>query len=295
MNSEKIKRMRRRIPRFRRFFSQFCGRTPVLDIPGAFMYNIFIITPFYGQKRGARMAPIRHSRTLPTGPVIFLTPSSAAHCLLEGRVLVCLVRHGQTDWNLVKRLQGREDVPLNETGREQAQAIASLLSRIREKGLSFSAVCTSPLSRAADTAAYLAAALDLPAPTVIERLIERDYGALSGLTIEERRRTYPNGERQAGHVESVPAAASRMIRAIDAMLEASGRRPVIGVTHGGIINAAFSRLTAGEIGTGKTLSVNCSISCIAAGIGEPVPLAFNLQNEEAGRYLEELVSRGAEL
>ena len=241
------------------------------------------------------MSQFKRGRVLPTSPCILVSPQTAAHDLLEGRILVCLIRHGQTDWNLIKRLQGQENVPLNEAGRAQAAGIARVIAGTRKNGVSFPTVCTSPLSRAVDTARYITDCLGLGFPVVLDSLIERDYGSLSGLTLAERKQLFPGGERQAGNVESVPAAASRMLSAIDDMLEVSGRRTVIGVTHGGLINAAFSRLTSGEIGTGKTLTVNCSVSCIAAGIGEPLPLAYNLQNEGAALYITKILLCGAEL
>lgn len=241
------------------------------------------------------MTQFRHTRQLPASQIILAHPASAARYLLEGRALVCLVRHGQTDWNLIKRLQGRENVPLNENGHDQARLVSTVIKSVKKNGVSFNAVCTSPLSRAVATAEYISSSIGMNEPMVVERLIERDYGTLSGLTLDERKKLYPGGEKQAHNVESVPQAASRMLGAIDDMLEISGRRSVIGVTHGGIINAVFSRLTAGEIGTGKTLTVNCSVSCIAAGIGEPIPLAYNLQNDNAAEYIKKLLWCGADI
>jgi uncharacterized phosphatase len=237
----------------------------------------------------------KHTRQLLTSQIILVHPASAAHYLLEGRALVCLVRHGQTDWNIIKRLQGRENVPLNENGHDQARLISTVIKNTKKSGVSYAAVCTSPLSRAVVTAEYIASSVGIAEPTVVERLIERDYGALSGLTLDERRKMFPNGEKHAGDVETVPQAAARMLGAIDDMLEVSERKTVIGVTHGGLINAVFSRLTSGEIGTGKTLTVNCSVSCIAAGIGEPIPLAYNLQNDYAAEYIKKLLWCGAEI
>lgn len=241
------------------------------------------------------MARNRHVTALSTAPYILVHPALAAHYLLEGRTLVCLVRHGQTDWNIEKRLQGRQNVPLNGTGREQARQLASHFGVVRNKGVSFDTIFSSPLSRACDTAEYICSALSLDKPLTLERLTERDYGSLSGLTLEERFTRFPGGERQAGNVESVPVAASRMLRAIDEILEISQHKTSVAVTHGGIINAVFSRLTSGEIGTGKTISVNCSVSCIAAGIGEAIPLAYNLQNENIAIYLSKLIKHGAEI
>jgi len=250
----------------------------------------------------------KRGRSLPIYPVYLMSPSRSAHLLLEGRRLICLVRHGQTDWNQIKRLQGRENVPLNETGIRQACHTAELFRNSVLYGVRFGKVCSSPLSRAADTAGYIQAVLDNPsvpcdpasppAPSkdicVLPQLIERDYGSLSGLTLEERRHQFPGGERQAGNVESVPAAAARMCSAFDDMLEAVPEHAIIGVTHGGILNAVFSRLTSGEIGTGKSLTVNCSMSLIAAGIGSPIPLAYNLQEQGILEYLRKMVQAGAD-
>lgn len=250
----------------------------------------------------------KRNHTLPIYPVYLVSPNRGAHLLLEGRRLICLVRHGQTDWNQIKRLQGREDVPLNETGIRQACHTAELFRRSVQCGVRFGRVCTSPLSRAMDTAGYIQAALDVPSEpcdttliprgadslSVLPQLIERDYGSLSGLTLEERRHQYPGGERQAGNVESVPAAAARMCSAFDDMMEAVPEHAIIGVTHGGILNAVFSRLTSGEIGTGKSLTVNCSVSLIAAGIGSPIPLAYNLQEQGILEYLRKMVAAGAD-
>lgn len=89
---------------------------------------------------------------------------------------IALIRHGETDWNAQMRIQGRTDIPLNETGIEQAQRVAqSLLT------LDWHRVCTSPLSRAARTAEIIAEQLALAELEVREDLIERFFGAAEGL------------------------------------------------------------------------------------------------------------------
>lgn len=237
---------------------------------------------------------IKKGRSLPTTPVVFASPSQAAHTLLEGRSLICLIRHGQTDWNLQKRLQGREDVPLNETGRLQSAAVADFFAQAKAKGMSVGAVCSSPLSRAKDTADCIAERLGVKS-VVCERLNERDYGNISGMTVEERRKAFPRGENPQNNMESVPAAASRMLRAFDDILEISEGRTVVAVSHGGIINSVFSKLSFGEIGTGKTLTQNCSVSFIASGIGHPIPLAYNMQDDAIVDYIAKMLHFGADI
>ena len=90
-----------------------------------------------------------------------------------------LVRHGETEWNRIGRVQGRTDIPLNDTGRQQARETAE---RLRERGDRFDAVVASPLSRAAETARIVADGLDLGAVELVDALVERDYGGAEGMT-----------------------------------------------------------------------------------------------------------------
>ncbi|GGM16191.1 histidine phosphatase family protein [Micromonospora yangpuensis] len=88
-------------------------------------------------------------------------------------------RHGNTDWNAASRVQGQTDVALNDLGREQARTAAPLLAALRPD-----AIVASDLSRAADTAAALAAVTGLPVRTDA-RLRERHFGQWQGLLLTE--------------------------------------------------------------------------------------------------------------
>lgn len=88
-----------------------------------------------------------------------------------------LTRHGQTDWNLEMRAQGHEDIPLNDTGREQAKEL-----REKIKDLKFDAIYSSPLQRAAETAKI---ATDGQMEILFDnRLLERSFGDFEGKVIK---------------------------------------------------------------------------------------------------------------
>ena len=90
-----------------------------------------------------------------------------------------VLRHGQTDWNQQMRLQGSTDIPLNETGREQARHAAGFLV-----GQGLTKIIASPLSRALETARIVGERLGLE-PVIDARLIERNFGNFEGMTIDE--------------------------------------------------------------------------------------------------------------
>ncbi len=91
-------------------------------------------------------------------------------------IKILLVRHGETDWNLAGRFQGRTDVPLNQKGAEQANALASAL-----RGESLAAIYSSPLARAKETA-RLIQVFHPSAPLYEEEgLVEMDLGEFEGI------------------------------------------------------------------------------------------------------------------
>ena len=94
--------------------------------------------------------------------------------------MIWLIRHGQTNMNIARRLQGRRDEPLNETGREQAEKAAEWF---RSRSIRFDRVISSPLQRAADTARILAGE-DAPFRTD-DRLMEIDCGPWEGADLRD--------------------------------------------------------------------------------------------------------------
>ena len=144
-----------------------------------------------------------------------------------------LVRHGETDWNRAKKIQGSTDIALNDTGREQARATGRLLSRRHWHG-----VISSPLSRAAETARIIADELALPAPVLIDALVERNYGEAEGLTGQELLERFPGDEAGRGR-EPRSAVAARVIPALLTVAERNPGRSIIVVSHGGVIRSVL--------------------------------------------------------
>jgi broad specificity phosphatase PhoE len=95
-----------------------------------------------------------------------------------------LARHGQTQWNLERRVQGVSDIELNDLGRRQAEALSLRLTKEP-----LAACYSSPLQRARATAEAIAAPHNLKV-TTDERLMEMDQGDLEGMKGEDMRRDY---------------------------------------------------------------------------------------------------------
>jgi uncharacterized phosphatase len=84
--------------------------------------------------------------------------------------MVCIVRHGETEWNRLTKLQGREDIELNDIGREQAKGTSEYLSQFN-----WDKIYTSPLKRAKETANIIAQYLEIEEVNEEVDFIERDY------------------------------------------------------------------------------------------------------------------------
>ncbi|WP_028270235.1 MULTISPECIES: histidine phosphatase family protein [Arthrobacter] len=156
---------------------------------------------------------------------------------MEGMTLTtfALVRHGQTDWNAQRRLQGSTDIPLNDVGRGQARDAVAVLS-----GQEWDAIVSSPLGRAAETANLIADGLGLSVARHIPELTERSFGPAEGLQAgpELDALRIPGGFRGA---ESEDEAASRGLAALETLAEEFRGRRVLVVAHGTLIRVSLSR------------------------------------------------------
>ena len=162
--------------------------------------------------------------------------------------LIYLVRHGETDWTLARRIQGSTDIPLNNTGRLQAERTGRLLAR-----RSWDGIASSPLSRAFETGTIIADAvgIDPSRIDVLDSLAERRYGEAEGLDDRELFRLFPGDSPVPGRERREDVAA----RVIPALVELAQRYErerddsaedarLIVTTHGGVIRTVVNQVSA---------------------------------------------------
>jgi len=157
-----------------------------------------------------------------------------------------VIRHGETAWNRERRLQGQIDIPLNDTGRAQARALAEALT-----GEPIDAVYSSDLGRAMETATPLAQALGLRVRAE-PRLRERCYGALENMTYAEVAEKRPEdfARWQARVPDFAPPGGESLRefheRAVEAALSLARRHPgerIAVVAHGGVLDCLYREAT----------------------------------------------------
>ena len=160
---------------------------------------------------------------------------------------VLFIRHGETAWNRVKRIQGHIDIPLAETGIEQAQRLGERVAREVRDGLRLDAIYSSDLQRARQTAQPTAAALAM-VPRLVEGLRERAYGIFQGHDSAEIAQRYPDEyarwqTRDPGFVpaggESVRAFYHRVVHAVTAIIAEHPGGRIACVTHGGVLDCVY--------------------------------------------------------
>lgn len=154
---------------------------------------------------------------------------------------LCLVRHGETEWNTQRRIQGQIDIGLNDHGVRQAEAAGRWL-----KNAGITALYSSDLKRAWNTAGCIGAALGL-VPQPAPELRERRYGIFEGLTYDEAKAKHPAGyaafeardpdyDFETG--ESLKAMFQRVSGKLQALAAAHPGESIVVVLHGGVLDIA---------------------------------------------------------
>ncbi|MFC4244696.1 histidine phosphatase family protein [Gryllotalpicola reticulitermitis] len=194
------------------------------------------------------------------------SPTRASH-----PTRISLVRHGQTDWNKTGRIQGRSDIPLNDTGREQARETGRAL-----RGRRFDGVYASPLKRALETAAIIATELRMPQPTPVPGLEERSYGDAEGMDGQEIRAAFGDDRSNVPGWENDASLLNRVLAALARLGAHHEGERVLVVAHGGVIGAIARHLTGGERPAKGEAILNGSVHDLEVVDGELALVNFNL-------------------
>lgn len=184
---------------------------------------------------------------------------------------LCFVRHGETEWNAGRRIQGQIDIPLSALGHAQARATGNTLS---DEG--FAALYSSDLERARQTAEATAHLAHLPLQ-LLPGLRERHYGVFQGLTHEEAAQRHPAD--YARHLardprfapaggESLLDLAARLHETIDAIVRRHAGEAVALFTHGGVLDILHRQATGQPLIAPRDFAIpNCGINWILAANG----------------------------
>ncbi|MEK3759049.1 histidine phosphatase family protein [Paenibacillus sp. FSL R7-0337] len=155
-------------------------------------------------------------------------------------MLIGLIRHGLTDWNAVGKIQGQSDIPLNDEGRLQAEMLGDRLLR---EPYHWDYCITSSLSRAAETGKIVAAKLGIPLLEPDDRIRERAYGQVEGMTAEAREAKWGKDWKLLSLGQESDEALQ--VRGLAFLEDITARFPgknVLVISHGGFLAQLYTAL-----------------------------------------------------
>lgn len=159
--------------------------------------------------------------------------------------IIYIARHGKTEYNDQKRLQGWIDTPLNDRGLSNALSIAQ---KVKDKNIK--AIYSSDLGRAFITAYLVARAIDYTsAIKLTKELREVSFGSLAGMSIVDAEQQYPSLQRETNYVppegESLASMQKRVLRFIGNIQDDG---PILLLTHDSVINAIYTAFAKIDLG-----------------------------------------------
>ena len=193
---------------------------------------------------------------------------------------ICFIRHGETDWNVEKRIQGQIDIALNETGRAQAMAAA-----FNAAHHNFTAVYSSDLMRAHETACAVAEGRSLEV-VKLEVLRERHYGIFQEIKAVDGETLYPEAfahykardfhyDFETG--ESMEVFAQRVGEAVRYLTRHHTGQTIVAVTHAGVLDIIYRKATGRPLHTPRDFVIpNCALNWFH----------FDQDGDEHGWHLE---------
>lgn len=190
------------------------------------------------------------------------------------RPVLYYVRHGETDWNVARRLQGHQDVPLNARGRAQARHCGEVLRDlfVRE-GLDPLALdyVSSPLARARQTMMLVRAALgiDAEAYSVADELTEISFGDWEGFTIAQLRARDPQrlAAREHDKWHFLPPGGESYKSVSARMYEWYGRlsRDTVATAHGGTARGLMAAVGIAKPAVAPLIDIEQGVVYVFAG------------------------------
>ena len=189
---------------------------------------------------------------------------------------IYILRHGQTEWNRIKRMQGQTDIALNENGRELAQKVGETLGK-----LPFSRVISSPLQRAVETARLVLGGRKIPIETDA-RIGEISFGDYEGLSMinpdyplpdpdfhfffdaPERYQAPPKGESIKQLIERTGDFLRELASSEVTMTEMQREERILLSTHGAALRALLANIEHTDIAHfwRGCVPPNCAVSIV---------------------------------
>ncbi|WP_391115837.1 histidine phosphatase family protein [Psychrobacillus sp. L3] len=152
---------------------------------------------------------------------------------------VGLIRHGMTEWNALRRAQGISDIPLNQIGIKQAQALAERFS-LEGK---WDVIISSDLSRAKETAQIIANKLNMSISIYDQRIREINCGEIEGTTEEQRMQKWGTSWREVDlGMEKFEEVAKRGSEFLEEAVITYKDKRILVVSHGALIGLTLQQL-----------------------------------------------------
>lgn len=183
---------------------------------------------------------------------------------------ICMIRHGQTDWNKQKLIQGRLDNPLNDEGIKQAHIAGT---KLKEKDPNWDIIISSPLSRCITTANIIKDELDYQGDLIINNdVIEREFGEAEGLNITNEVYDRINHDDYKG-LEKVKDLQHRSFKAIMGIAEEYKNKKILIICHSHFIKGFYTYIDSNILFT-STLS-NASLNYVLIEDNKIINYTFN--------------------
>lgn len=187
--------------------------------------------------------------------------------------IICLIRHGQTDWNKQKKIQGRINNQLNATGKAQVREVGRIL---KEQDPFWDIIIASPLDRAIDSAKIIAKELNYSGDIIINNnVIEREFGDAEGEFItDEIYERITNDD-----VNNLEKSYELQKRAFDALMDIAKTYPgkkILIATHSHFIKGFFTAIS-NEF-TFTTPLYNASLNYVYIKNDKVIKYIFNKHN-----------------